>query len=74
VCNNITGTQQLLDAARTFPEKRLVFASSSSIYGQAVTRPTSEDVVPMPHSPYGVTKLAAEHLCQAYHANYGVDL
>lgn len=73
VRNNIAGTQQLLDAARPFPEKRLVFASSSSIYGQAVTRPTNEDVVPMPHSPYGVTKLAAEHLCQAYHANYGVD-
>jgi nucleoside-diphosphate-sugar epimerase len=71
--NNIAGTQQLLEAARPFPEKRFVLASSSSVYGEAVTRPTHEDVVPMPHSPYGVTKLAAEHLCQAYRANYGVD-
>jgi UDP-glucuronate 4-epimerase len=73
VRNNIAGTQQLLDAARPFPEKRFVFASSSSIYGEAVTRPTHEDAMPMPHSPYGVTKLAAEHLCQAYRINYGVD-
>jgi nucleoside-diphosphate-sugar epimerase len=73
VRNNVAGTQHLLDAARRCPGKRLVFASSSSIYGQARTLPTHEDVVPMPHSPYGVTKLAAEHLCQAYHANYGVD-
>jgi nucleoside-diphosphate-sugar epimerase len=73
VRNNIAGTQQLLEAARAVPEKRFVFASSSSIYGEAVSRPTHEDVVPVPHSPYGVTKLAAEHLCRAYHANYGVD-
>jgi UDP-glucuronate 4-epimerase len=73
VRNNIAGTQQLLEAARAVPEKRFVFASSSSIYGEAVTRPTHEDVAPMPHSPYGVTKLAAEHLCRAYHANYGVN-
>jgi UDP-glucuronate 4-epimerase len=73
VRNNIAATQQLLDAARPFPEKRFVFASSSSIYGQALTLPTHEDALPMPHSPYGVTKLAAEHLCRAYHANHGVD-
>jgi UDP-glucuronate 4-epimerase len=73
VRNNIAATQQLLDAARPFPERRFVFASSSSIYGEAVTRPTHEDALPRPHSPYGVTKLAAEHLCQAYRANYGVD-
>ena len=70
--NNITATQHLLEACRNWPEKRFVFASSSSIYGQAETLPTPEDVVPRPFSPYGVTKLAAEHLCQAYHANYGV--
>lgn len=73
VRNNIAATQQLLDAARTFPDKRFVFASSSSVYGQALTLPTHEDVLPMPHSPYGVTKLAAEHLCRAYQANFGVD-
>ena len=73
VRNNIAGTQQLLDAVRPFPDKRFVFASSSSIYGQATTFPTHEDAVPRPHSPYGVTKLAAEHLCHAYHANYAVD-
>lgn len=73
VRNNIAGTQQLLDAAREFPDKRFVFASSSSVYGQALTFPTHEDVLPAPHSPYGVTKLAAEHLCRAYHENFGVD-
>jgi UDP-glucuronate 4-epimerase len=73
VRNNIAGTQHLLEAIQPFPATRFVFASSSSIYGQARTLPTHEDAVPMPHSPYGVTKLAAEHLCQAYHANFDVD-
>ena len=66
-------TQHLLDAARCFPDKRLVFSSSSSIDGQAETLPTPEDAIPKPRSPYGVTKLAAEQLCGSYHANFGVD-
>jgi UDP-glucuronate 4-epimerase len=73
VRNNVASTQHLLEAIQPFPEKRFVFASSSSVYGEASTLPTHEDVMPMPHSPYGVTKLAAEHLCQSYHANFGVD-
>ena len=68
--NNVLATQHLLEAVRATPEKRFVYASSSSIYGQAETLPTHEDMTPMPYSPYGVTKLAGEHLCQLYHRNF----
>jgi UDP-glucuronate 4-epimerase len=71
--NNILATQQLLEAAKAWPERRFVYASSSSIYGQAETLPTPEDARPAPQSPYGMTKLAGEHLCGLYHANHGVD-
>jgi UDP-glucose 4-epimerase len=71
--NNIAATQLLLEAARRTPDKRFVYASSSSIYGEAEMMPTSEDVIPRPFSPYGVTKLAAEHLCHLYYANFGVN-
>jgi UDP-glucose 4-epimerase len=73
VNNNVLATQHLLEAAQAHPEKRFVFASSSSVYGNAEKLPTPEDVHPEPYSPYGVTKLAAENLCQAYHANWGVQ-
>jgi nucleoside-diphosphate-sugar epimerase len=73
VRNNVVAAQHLLDAAATRPETRFVYASSSSIYGQAETLPTHEDTRPQPLSPYGVTKLAAEHLCALYHANHGVS-
>jgi UDP-glucuronate 4-epimerase len=72
--NNVAATQHLLEAAKLTPQKRFVYASSSSIYGQAEALPTPEDTVPRPFSPYGVTKLAAEHLCEAYHGNYGVEI
>jgi UDP-glucuronate 4-epimerase len=72
VRNNIVATQHVLDALRASPGKRLVYASSSSIYGDAECFPTSEDVLPRPRSPYGATKLSAEHLCGLYTANYGV--
>jgi UDP-glucose 4-epimerase len=72
--NNVVATQHLLDAALSEPGRRIVHASSSSIYGQAERFPTSEDALPEPQSPYGVTKLAAEHLCSAYHENFGVDV
>jgi UDP-glucose 4-epimerase len=52
--------------------KRLVYASSSSIYGEAECHPTPETARPQPVSPYGVTKLAAEHLCTLYASNFGV--
>jgi UDP-glucose 4-epimerase len=71
--NNVAATQHLLEAAKLTPEKRFVYASSSSIYGQAEALPTPEETVPRPFSPYGVTKLAAEHLCDAYHGNFGVE-
>lgn len=70
---NVLATQRLLEAARRAPDlRRLVYASSSSVYGNAITYPTTEDDVPRPHSPYGVTKLAAEHLCTLYAGNFGV--
>jgi len=71
--NNVLATQHLLEAARAWPKQRFVFASSSSIYGQAEKLPTRETDTPQPFSPYGTTKLAAEHLCQLYHGNYGVQ-
>jgi UDP-glucuronate 4-epimerase len=72
--NNVVATQRLLEAAKQWPEKRIVFASSSSVYGDAERLPTTEDVLPRPFSPYGVTKLAAEHLCLLYQGNYGVEI
>ena len=74
VKNNITAIQNLLEAARRRPDRRFVYASSSSIYGQAISLPTREDATPAPFSPYGVTKLAGEHLCGAYHMNFGLDV
>jgi len=70
--NNVLATQRLLEAARELPIKRFVFASSSSVYGNAKSIPVSEDEPTLPISPYGVTKLAAENLCRLYHQNFGV--
>src|SRR5216684_4509257 len=70
--NNIAATQVVLEACVKAPIERLVYASSSSVYGDDVTLPVREDALPQPVSPYGVTKLAAEQLCYLYHANYGV--
>ena len=69
---NIVATQRLLEAATAHPLKRLVYASSSSVYGAAERFPTLETDLPAPMSPYGVTKLAAEQLCSLYHHNFGV--
>ncbi|MDM9385227.1 NAD-dependent epimerase/dehydratase family protein [Chlorogloeopsis sp. ULAP01] len=70
---NINATQVLLEAAKEAPNlKRLVFASTSSVYGDAETLPTHEEICPKPVSPYGITKLAAERLCGLYHKNFGV--
>src|ERR1700730_17107932 len=70
--NNIEATQVLLEACRQVTLERLVYASSSSVYGDNVAMPMREDGLPQPVSPYGVTKLAAEQLCYLYHVNYGV--
>lgn len=70
---NIQATQKLLETAKNSKSlKRLVYASSSSIYGNAERYPTEETDRPQPVSPYGVTKLAAEHLCSLYASNFGV--
>jgi nucleoside-diphosphate-sugar epimerase len=70
--NNIEATQALLEACVGTRIERLVYASSSSVYGDDTPLPMRETAVPGPLSPYGVTKLAAEHLCNLYHANHGV--
>jgi nucleoside-diphosphate-sugar epimerase len=70
--NNIEATQVLLEACVGTTIERLVYASSSSVYGDDTPLPMRETALPAPLSPYGVTKLAAEHLCNLYHANHGV--
>jgi UDP-glucose 4-epimerase len=69
---NIDSTQRLLEACVGTPIERLVYASSSSVYGDEVPMPMVETALPQPVSPYGVTKLAAEQLCYLYHVNYRV--
>jgi UDP-glucose 4-epimerase len=70
--NNIEATQVLLEALVGRPLEKLVYASSSSVYGDDTPIPMREDAVPKPLSPYGVTKLAAEQLCHLYSVNHGV--
>jgi nucleoside-diphosphate-sugar epimerase len=70
---NIAATQRLLETAtRSESLRSLVYASSSSVYGDAEAYPTKEADRPQPVSPYGVSKLAAEHLCTLYARNFGV--
>jgi nucleoside-diphosphate-sugar epimerase len=68
---NVTVTQRLLEAVDV--GTRFVYASSSSVYGDALRLPTREDATPRPLSPYGVTKLAAEHLCVLYASQRATD-
>ncbi len=72
--SNVLATQRMLETIRVkkIPIKKFVYASSSSVYGNAEKLPTSELDRPQPVSPYGVTKLAAEHLCVLYAKEYGV--
>lgn len=72
--DNILATQRLLEACKRVPIRRFVYASSSSVYGDAERFPTPENATPRPTSPYGATKLAAEHLCALYHRNFGVPV
>ena len=69
---NVEATQILLEACVGKRLERVVYASSSSVYGDDVDIPMREDARPQPVSPYGVTKLAAEHLCHLYWTNYDV--
>lgn len=72
---NISATQIMLEAAKEAKHlKRFVFASTSSVYGNAETLPTAETICPQPVSPYGITKLAAERLCWLYHQNFDVPV
>ena len=70
--NNIEASQILLEACVGRPIERFVYASSSSVYGDRVEFPMTEDALPQPVSPYGVTKLSAEQLCYLYFSNYKV--
>jgi UDP-glucuronate 4-epimerase len=72
VRRNILATQKVFEACAS-AGVRVVFASSSSIYGDAETFPTAEDAIPKPLSPYGITKLACEHLAYAYARSFGLD-
>ncbi|HEY3043999.1 MAG TPA: NAD-dependent epimerase/dehydratase family protein [Vicinamibacterales bacterium] len=67
--NNVEATQMLLEACTGLTLERVVYSSSSSVYGDNVPLPMREDALPQPVSPYGVTKLAAEQLCYLYHVN-----
>jgi len=74
VGHNMLATQRLLEAVqRARPAARFVFASSSSVYGNQPRYPTTETDLPRPFSPYGVTKLGAEHLCALYAENWGMN-
>lgn len=70
---NVTGTLQLLQAARKAGVKRVVYASSSSVYGNNPALPKNENQTPAPASPYAVSKLAGEHYCQVFHQTVGLE-
>src|SRR3989337_1825395 len=72
--NNILATQKLLEYYKELDLGKFVFASSSSVYGNAKELPIREDAPKNPFSPYGVTKLAAENLCSLYSMNYGTPV
>jgi nucleoside-diphosphate-sugar epimerase len=71
--NNLNGTLHLLLAARDAGVKRVVYASSSSVYGDSPTLPKSEDFPPAPLSPYAASKLAGEYYCQVFSQVYGLE-
>jgi nucleoside-diphosphate-sugar epimerase len=70
---NTEGTLNVLVAARDAEVKRVVFASSSSVYGDTPVLPKREDMTPAPKSPYAVAKLTAEHYCRVFHDIYGLE-
>jgi UDP-glucose 4-epimerase len=69
---NVTGTLNVLLAARDKGVKKLVYASSSSVYGDTPTLPKVEDMTPNPLSPYAITKLASEYYCRVFQNIYGL--
>jgi len=70
---NASGTVNVLEAARRQGVRRVVYASSSSVYGDKPTLPKHEEMSPAPKSPYAVSKLAGEHYALAYHQVYGLE-
>jgi len=70
---NVDGTINLLIASRDAGVKRVVYAASSSAYGDTPTLPKREDMAPQPKSPYAVSKLAGEHYCRAFYSVYGLE-
>ncbi len=72
--DNILATQRLLEACKESKVKKFVYSSSSSVYGDAESLPTPETNPTRPISPYGATKLAAEHLCRLYNVNFNVPV
>ncbi len=70
---NITGTLNVLIAARDGGVKKVIYASSSSVYGDIPTLPKREDMAPNPQSPYAATKLAGEYYCRAFQQVYGLS-
>jgi UDP-glucose 4-epimerase len=69
---NITGTLNVLLAAKDNGVKKVIYASSCAVYGDTPTLPVREDMFPNPQSPYAVTKLAGEYYCQVFHQVYGL--
>ncbi len=69
---NLTGTLNMLLAARDARVKKVIYASSAAIYGDTPTVPLREDMMPCPQSPYAVAKLAGEHYCHVFNRVYGL--
>jgi len=67
---NITGTLNVLLAARDSGVKKVIYASSSSVYGDTPTLPKVEDMIPNPQSPYALTKMVGEYYCNIFHQIY----
>jgi UDP-glucose 4-epimerase len=70
---NVNGTLNILEAARFNNVQRIVYASSSSVYGDSLEMPQNEDMKPLPKSPYAITKLAGEEYCMSFYHLYGLE-
>jgi len=71
---NVMGTLNVLTAAHEEGVKRVVYASSSSVYGDTLELPKRETMLPQPKSPYAASKLAGEYLCRVFYETYGLEV